>query len=129
MMFFVLSGASLNLKMLFGGNGLIVLGIASAYIVFRVIGKYLGAFLGAGITHCPKKVRNYLGLTLIPQAGVAIGLATTANALFSGNPSTAHIAELVLAIVLTSTLVYELLGPMVSKFALKKAGEIDANQG
>ena len=129
MMFFVLSGASLNLKMLFGGNGLIVLGVAAAYIVFRVIGKYLGAFSGASITHCPKKVRNYLGLTLMPQAGVAIGLATTANALFSANPSTAHIAELVLAIILTSTLVYELLGPMVSKFALKKAGEIDANQG
>ena len=124
MMFFVLSGASLNLKMLFGGSGLLVLGIAAAYIVFRVIGKYLGAFTGASITHCSKNVRNYLGLTLVPQAGVAIGLATTASTLFAANPSTADIASLILAIILTSTLIYELFGPMVSKFALTKAGDI-----
>ena len=128
MVFFVLSGASLNLKMLFGGSGLLVLGIAAIYIVFRFVGKYLGAFTGAASTHCPKQVRNYLGLALIPQAGVAIGLATTANALFSQNPDTQEVAGLVLAIILTSTLVYELLGPMISKFALTKAGDIQVEE-
>lgn len=128
MMFFVLSGASLNLKLLFGGSGLIVLGVAAAYILFRVGGKYVGAFSGASMTHCPKKVRNYLGLALIPQAGVAIGLATTANALFSSRLETAEVAGLVLAIILTSTLIYELFGPMISKFALTRAGDIQKEE-
>ena len=127
MMFFVLSGAGLNLKMLFSGSGSIVFLIAGIYLVFRVIGKYLGAFFGASITGCSKKVRRYLGLTLVPQAGVAIGLATTANALFSQNPATSDIAAMILAIILTSTLIYELFGPLVSKYALSKAGEIPEN--
>ena len=60
----------------------------------------------------------------MPQAGVAIGLATTANAQLSSTPETAELGALIIAVVLTSTLVYELVGPMISKFALTKAGDI-----
>ena len=123
MMFFVISGASLNLNIFFSKGGLIVIGIAFAYILSRVVGKWLGAYTGSSITKCEPEIKKYLGLTLIPQAGVAIGLATTANLLFAkeGNMMASN---LVIAIILTSTLVYELVGPVLSKYALKKAGAI-----
>ena len=124
MMFFVISGASLDLTIFFEGNGLIVVLIAVTYIIFRVIGKWAGAYTGASITRCEPQVKKYLGFALVPQAGVAIGLSTTAYKLFSNNPETAKTGALILAIILTSTLIYELFGPMVAKFALKKAHEI-----
>ena len=129
MMFFVFSGASLDLTIFFNSNGLIVLLIALIYLIFRVVGKYLGAFTGAVITRCEPQVKKYLGLTLIPQAGVAIGLATTASNLFgaSEDPIIKQTGALIIAIILSSTLVYELIGPLVSKFALTKAGEISTN--
>ena len=80
--------------------------------------------MGAEISRCEPQVKKYLGFALIPQAGVAIGLATTASVLFSAKEETQAVGALIIAIILTSTLVYELIGPMVSKFALNKAGEI-----
>ena len=126
MMFFVISGASLDLSIFFNSDGLIVVIIAVIYIIFRVIGKWSGAYVGASITRCEPQVKKYLGFALIPQAGVAIGLSTTAYRLFSSNPSPEcqKAGALILAIILTSTLVYELIGPMVAKFAFLKAGEI-----
>ena len=124
MMFFVISGASLDLTIFFEGNGLVVVLIAVTYIIFRVIGKWSGAYAGASITRCEPQVKKYLGFALVPQAGVAIGLSTTAYKLFSNNPETAKTGALILAIILTSTLIYELFGPMVAKFALSKAHEI-----
>ena len=124
MMFFVLSGASLDLTIFFSPKGFVVLGIAGVYLVFRVLGKWFGAYTGAAITKSSPEVRKWLGLTLVPQAGVAIGLATTCAALFGENPATAEAGALILACVLTSTLVYEIVGPLVSKFALNKAGAI-----
>ena len=126
LMFFVISGASLDLTIFFNKSGLIVLAIAVIYIIFRVVGKWSGAFTGASVAKCEPKIKKYLGFALIPQAGVAIGLATTASALFSASEheTTKAAGALIIAIILTSTLVYELIGPMVSKFALKKAGEI-----
>ena len=123
MIFFVISGASLDLTIFFNKNGLIVVGIALSYVILRAIGKWLGAFSGSSITRSEPQIKKYLGLTLIPQAGVAIGLSTTASDLFSrvGN---IEASVMVIAIVLTSTLVYELIGPMITKFALSKAGEI-----
>lgn len=123
MMFFVISGASLNISIFMNKSGLIVLAIALVYIIFRVIGKYLGAYSGATITKCEPTVRKYLGLTLVPQAGVAIGLATSANKLFTEDGLT-ETASMIVAIILSSTLIYELVGPLISKYALKKAGEI-----
>ena len=124
-MFFVISGASLDLTIFFNGNGLLVVIVGLTYIIFRVIGKYIGAYSGSTITRSEPKIKKYLGLTLIPQAGVAIGLATTANYLFSMNEATKETGGLIIAIILTSTLIYELIGPLVSKFALEKAGEIN----
>ena len=125
MMFFVISGASLDLTIFFSSTGLIVIGIAAVYLISRVIGKYLGAFTGATITKCEPQIKKYLGLTLVPQAGVAIGLATSSSKMFMLNETTQKAGALIIAIVLTSTLVYELFGPMISKYALNKAGEID----
>ena len=127
-MFFVISGATLDLSIFFNSTGLVVLIIALVYIVFRVFGKYIGSFFGASITHSEDVVRKYLGLALIPQAGVAIGLATTAGRLFAEHEATKEVGALVVAIILTSTLVYELIGPLTSKFALKKAGEIPSDE-
>ena len=126
MMFFVISGASLDLSIFFNPDGLLVVIVAAIYIVFRVVGKWGGAFVGASITRCEPQVKKYLGFALVPQAGVAIGLSTTAYKLFSesGNEQCQRAGALILAIVLTSTLVYELIGPMVAKFAFTKAGEI-----
>ena len=126
MMFFVISGASLDLTIFFNGDGLMVVLIALTYLVSRVVGKWGGAFVGASITRCEPQVKKYLGFALVPQAGVAIGLSTTAYKLFSqySDPYMQKTGALILAIILTSTLVYELFGPMVAKFALKKAHEI-----
>ena len=126
MMFFVISGASLDLTIFFNGDGLVVVLIALTYLIFRVIGKWSGAFAGATITRCEPQVKKYLGFALVPQAGVAIGLSTTAYKLFSqySDPYMQKTGALILAIILTSTLIYELFGPMVAKFALKKAHEI-----
>lgn len=126
MMFFVISGASLDLTIFFNGDGLVVVLIALTYLVSRVVGKWSGAFVGASITRCEPQVKKYLGFALVPQAGVAIGLSTTAYKLFSqyNDPYMQKTGALILAIILTSTLVYELFGPMVAKFALKKAHEI-----
>ena len=124
MMFFVISGASLDLSIFFNKDGLLVVIIALIYIIFRVIGKWSGAYVGASITRCEPQVKKYLGFALIPQAGVAIGLSTTAYRLFANNPETSKAGSLILAIILTSTLIYELIGPMVAKFALKQAHEI-----
>ncbi len=125
LLFFVISGASLDLRVFASKSGYVVLIIALIYIVFRVLGKYLGAFTGASISKCEPQVKKYLGFALVPQAGVAIGLATTANTIFSQNEATTEAGAMIIAIILTSTLIYELIGPMVAKFAFKKAGEIE----
>ena len=124
MMFFVISGASLDLSIFFNKDGLLVIIIAAIYIVFRVIGKWIGAYTGASISHSEPQIKKYLGFALVPQAGVAIGLSTTAYKLFSENELTQRAGALILAIILTSTLVYELIGPLSAKFALSKAKEI-----
>ena len=120
MLFFVISGASLDIT-IFGSKGALTLVIiALIYAIFRCVGKWTGAFISAKATHAEPTVQKYLGFTLFPQAGVAIGLATTANQAFP-DP---QLASLVLAVILSSTIIYELLGPVITKIALKKAGEI-----
>jgi hypothetical protein len=125
MLFFIISGANLNLTIFASGSGLVVLAIALIYAIFRAGGKWLGAFSGAAISKAEPTVKKYLGFCLIPQAGVAIGLSTTAGAALSGGPGgNPLIGAMVVAVILTSTLVYELIGPVVTKTALKKAGEL-----
>lgn len=111
--FFTMAGVDLQLDVL-KSVGLIGIG----YVVFRVIGKILGASLGAKMTKAPDVVQKYLGYTLIPQAGVAIGLSMLAESALPG------MGVEIRTIILAGTVVYELVGPVVSKMALMKAGEI-----
>ena len=92
--------------------------VGVTYVVMRVAGKWLGAMLGAFIAKSPSVVKKYLGPTLLPQAGVAIGLSLIATESFP-----AYGAK-IRAVILCGTFIYELIGPAVSKFALKAAGEI-----
>ena len=115
MLFFVASGADLQLSVL-PTVGL----IGVVYIVLRVVGKYFGAAIGAAMCKCEGAVRKYLGPCLLPQAGVAIGLSLAA-----GQVVPEH-APQIRAVILCGTLIYELIGPAVTKLSLKKAGEITA---
>ena len=124
LLFFVLSGASLNLSIFASENAPFVIIIALFYLVFRVVGKWAGAFSGAKLTKSEPAVQKYLGFTLIPQAGVAIGLATTAGRVLSTTANDTVTGTIIVAVILTSTLIYELTGPMITKIALTKAGEI-----
>ena len=112
-LFFVLSGAELNLGIL--SNPLVLL-IGVVYIIFRSLGKYFGAYGSCALTHCSEKITKHLGITLLPQAGVALGMALTAQQLAGG--------EIVRNVVLFSVLVYELVGPALTKRSLIAAGEI-----
>ncbi len=114
MLFFVVSGAQLDVTLI-PKIGL----IGAIYVIMRVVGKFVGAFVGAVITHAPKTVRKYLGWTLVPQAGVAIGLTLVADSVVP------QYAGQIRAIVLCGTLIYELTGPVISKLALSAAGEIE----
>lgn len=116
-LFFVISGAELNLGV-FTNWIFVVIGIA--YIVFRCIGKYFGARWSAKISGCDENIVKYLGITLFPQAGVALGMASQALT-FGG-----EIGVLAQSITLFAVLIYELVGPALTKIALTKAGDIKA---
>lgn len=113
-LFFVISGAELKLSVF---NSLTVVLIGAAYIISRSIGKYSGAFLSAKAVGCDDHIVKYLGITLLPQAGVALGMAIAAEGI---GPS----GELVANITRFAVLIYELVGPMLTKIALLKAGDI-----
>lgn len=113
MLFFFLSGAQLDLSII---RNVGVIGII--YVFFRVVGKVSGAYIGGKICKVEKNVQKYLGLTLIPQAGVAIGLAATAM-----NVVPEYGAQ-IQTIILCGTVIYELIGPVITKIALKSANEI-----
>ena len=112
-LFFVISGAELDLKVLVNPVTLIV---GVVYIIARSAGKYLGSYGSCKLTRCNRSITNNLGITLLPQAGVALGMAITATALADGT--------LVRNVVLFSVLIYELVGPALTKGALLRAGEI-----
>ena len=107
-------------------NMLFVLVIFIGYIIARSLGKYFGAFAGCKITKRDKNITNYLGITLLPQAGVAIGMANQISSMeaFSGGSG-----SIIVTVVLCATLVYELVGPFLTKMALQKAGEIPTIDG
>lgn len=115
--FFTLAGVELDLGVLrYAG----LMGIG--YVVIRAIGKTLGASIGARITHSDEVIQKYLGFTLLPQAGVAIGLSMIAQSVMPGVGSTIR------TVILASTVIYELVGPVITKIALIKAGEINLNE-
>ena len=113
-LFFVLSGAELELNVF---RDPAVVGIGIAYIIARSAGKYAGAFSGAAITKCEPKIRTHLGITLLPQAGVALGMAATVTQLEG-------IGLIVRNIILFSVLIYELIGPTLTKMSLTASGDI-----
>lgn len=116
--FFTIAGVQLELSVL---KDVGIIGIV--YVVVRVIGKMFGAYLGAKLAKLSSVVQRYLGFTLIPQAGVAIGLSMIAeNTLPSPYGTQAR------TIVLAATIIYELVGPMITKQALIKAGEIEVGK-
>ena len=112
--FFVISGAELELSVF--TDGMIVL-IGMIYILARSLGKYLGAHYSAKLMKCGPKICRYLGITLLPQAGVALGMCVTAKELGAEG-------DLIRNITLFAILVYELVGPLLTKMALTAAGEI-----
>ena len=112
-LFFVLSGAELDLTIL--SNPLVLL-IGVVYIVSRSFGKISGAYVSCRTTKCSPSIQKYLGITLLPQAGVALGMAAQAAQLSDGH--------MVRNVVLFSVLVYELVGPVLTKMSLSAAGEI-----
>ena len=112
--FFVISGAELELSV-FSESAIVIIGLV--YIIFRSAGKYLGAFGSAKLMKCEPSICKYLGITLLPQAGVALGMCTTAMALGAEG-------ALIRNITLFAVLIYELFGPMLTKQALKAAGDI-----
>ncbi len=117
LLFFVRSGLSFDLGALFSAGGrfgrypLLLVGVA--YFLVRILGKYGGAFLGAVLTGQEKRIRNFLGLALIPQAGVAIGLAALGARTLGGE--TGRALE---TIILASSVLYELIGPACGKLSL-----------
>lgn len=115
-LFFVMSGAELDLTVL-ENMGVVLVGLG--YIVARSLGKYFGAGISARVSKCSPDVVKYLGITLLPQAGVALGMANKAVELGADG-------EIVSNITLLAVLVYEIVGPYLTKLALTKAGDINA---
>ena len=113
-LFFVISGAELDLSV-FSDVAVILIGVV--YIISRSIGKYMGARVSAEAVKCDKKIVKYLGITLLPQAGVALGMALKATQLGADG-------MIVRNITLFAVLVYEIVGPSLTKIALTKAGDI-----
>ena len=113
MIFFVISGAGFQLSAL---AEIGIIGIL--YVVLRVIGKMVGSWAGGKLTHQEDKINKYLGPTLMPQAGVALGLVVVAGAAIP------QYADQIRTIILCSTFIYSIFGPIAAKMALQKAGEI-----
>ena len=113
-LFFVVSGAELELEVF---SDVAIVGIGLVYILFRCLGKYTGTFASAKATKCDDNTCKYLGITLFPQAGVALGMCSTAMQL-------GEQGNLIRNITLFAVLIYEIFGPLLTKWALTKAGDI-----
>ena len=113
-LFFVISGAELELSVF---TDIAIVGIGVVYIVFRCLGKYCGSFISAKATNCEPSICKYLGVTLFPQAGVALGMCATAAQL-------GEQGALIRNITLFAVLIYEMFGPLMTRQALLAAGDI-----
>ena len=113
-LFFVLSGAELDFSVFKDPS---VIGIGILYIITRTLGKYFGASISANAVKCESGIKKYLGITLLPQAGVALGMSITAM-------SIGEQGIIIRNIVLFGVLIYELFGPTMTKIALMKSGDI-----
>lgn len=113
-LFFVISGAELELSVFADA---VIVGIGVVYILFRSLGKYFGTYISAKWVKCEDHICKYLGITLLPQAGVALGMCLTAKQLGAEG-------DLIRNIILFSVLIYEMVGPLMTRMALTKAGDI-----
>jgi len=116
--FFVLAGAHME----FGRINTWMVAMIAVYVLCRAAGKITGSWLGARLSGAASVVRRYLGICLLPQAGLAIGLAILAGQLFKG-----RFNHFVIMVVMTSTFLMEIIGPMLVKVGVKKAGEVGLN--
>lgn len=116
--FFVLSGAELDLGV-FAQPIFVLIGVV--YIIARCVGKYFGAMFSAKMTGCDGKIVKYLGIALFPQAGVALGMVNTVS---SDGLISSEVGSIVRFVILFAVLVYEIVGPVMTKWALTKAGDI-----
>ena len=113
-LFFVISGAGLEFSV-FGDWAIILVGVV--YILFRSLGKIYGANVSSKMVKCEPQIQKYLGITLLPQAGVSLGMSLTAMSLGASGLIIRNVA-------LFAVLIYELVGPLLTRIALEKAGEI-----
>lgn len=116
--FFVLAGAHMK----FGNITAVTLAMIAVYLLCRATGKILGSWFGARHSGAPAAVRKYLGICLMPQAGVAIGLAVLAGQQFGG-----QFNHMIIMVVMTGTFFMEIFGPMMVKLGVRKAGEVGLN--
>ena len=123
-LFFVLSGAELDLSVF---TNIMVVVVGLVYILSRCLGKYFGANISAKMVKSPENVKKYLGITLFPQAGVALGMSIKVTQFCANftDPVIVQIGVIVQNIILFSVLIYEIVGPFLTKVSLTKAGEID----
>lgn len=119
LLFFTLAGTHFNIHVF-----LFHLDLIFVYFFARIVGKMLGSAIGAKLTRSPIQITRWIGLALIPQAGIAVGLALT----LSHQPQFKEIGLIIVNVILATTLLYELIGPLATRFALKQAGEITDQQ-
>ena len=114
LIFFVLAGAHLKIGVFFGSVWLV-----AGFIFFRALGKILGVFSVGAIIRLSRPVKNYMGFALLPQAGVAIGCAIIAGYTLGG-----EWGDKIINVTIAATVIFELIGPWITKFSLTRAGEI-----
>lgn len=115
LLFFTLSGMHLNFSTL-GSSWMLIL----LFVIFRTIGKFTGTYIGGSLAHEEPKVKKLTAFGLIPQGGIVIGMAL----LLKSNPAFADMTDIIISIIIGATVIHEVIGPVLAKFALKKAGEI-----
>ena len=120
-LFFVISGAELKFEVF---NNILMVVVGIVYIISRSAGKCLGAYISSKISKCDKNIVKYLGITLLPQAGVALGMANTVE----GTEGFSELGKIVKSITLFAVLIYEIVGPTLTKVALTKAGDIKPDE-
>jgi Kef-type K+ transport system membrane component KefB len=118
--FFVLAGAHLNLK-IFGSVGYAIIAWSSIFILARILGKVSGSYLGGVLSQASLAIRKYLGLILVPQAGIAIGLTL----LITAGSSYFEFKSIILNVTLIAVAFNEIVGPLLTKFALYQAREVE----
>jgi Kef-type K+ transport system membrane component KefB len=125
MIFFVIVAGSPDFGHAFATAGVIVVGLAVAYVIGRTVSKYVGAYAGAKVTNSPPLTTRYLGLCLMSQAGIAVGLALVIEYELKalGTPEAIFAGELILSVIILTTVILQIFGPLAASEGLKRAGE------